>query len=124
MFDDMGRIAADLLPDFITQASEKGQKPRVSPVAGQNLKAVQDAGVLVASGTDAGNTGTLHGASYFRERSEEHTSELQSLMRISYAVFCLKKKKTCKCQTIQYKHWITNTTISKTCRPITEPHDI
>src|SRR3546814_1998967 len=29
-----------------------------------------------------------------RIRSEEHTSELQSLMRISYAVFCLKKKKT------------------------------
>src|SRR3546814_2651725 len=28
------------------------------------------------------------------ERSEEHTSELQSLMRISYAVFCLKKRKT------------------------------
>src|SRR3546814_2050334 len=28
------------------------------------------------------------------DRSEEHTSELQSLMRISYAVFCLKKKKT------------------------------
>src|SRR3546814_988491 len=32
-------------------------------------------------------------------RSEEHTSELQSLMRISYAVFCLKKKTTC-CNTI------------------------
>src|SRR3546814_2840447 len=31
-----------------------------------------------------------------RARSEEHTSELQSLMRISYAVFCLKKKKTKK----------------------------
>src|SRR3546814_6608228 len=30
----------------------------------------------------------------FALRSEEHTSELQSLMRISYAVFCLKKKKT------------------------------
>src|SRR3546814_4920965 len=29
-----------------------------------------------------------------RQRSEEHTSELQSLMRISYAVFCLKKKNT------------------------------
>src|SRR3546814_6891394 len=29
-----------------------------------------------------------------KPRSEEHTSELQSLMRISYAVFCLKKKKT------------------------------
>src|SRR3546814_6351294 len=31
-----------------------------------------------------------------RHRSEEHTSELQSLMRISYAVFCLKKKKKLK----------------------------
>src|SRR3546814_14698698 len=33
---------------------------------------------------------------YPRTRSEEHTSELQSLMRISYAVFCLKKNKTKK----------------------------
>src|SRR3546814_2784559 len=33
-------------------------------------------------------------AENLRWRSEEHTSELQSLMRISYAVFCLKKKKT------------------------------
>src|SRR3546814_4739541 len=33
-------------------------------------------------------------------RSEEHTSELQSLMRISYAVFCLKKKKNNKHKTI------------------------
>src|SRR3546814_4445766 len=32
----------------------------------------------------------------FQFRSEEHTSELQSLMRISYAVFCLKKKTTHK----------------------------
>src|SRR3546814_3831287 len=36
---------------------------------------------------DAGGFGVF-------DRSEEHTSELQSLMRISYAVFCLKKKKT------------------------------
>src|SRR3546814_3201341 len=34
------------------------------------------------------------------DRSEEHTSELQSLMRISYAVFCLKKKKQYKNHTI------------------------
>src|SRR3546814_9922124 len=33
-------------------------------------------------------------AQVFGARSEEHTSELQSLMRISYAVFCLKKKNT------------------------------
>src|SRR3546814_10519544 len=34
-------------------------------------------------------------------RSEEHTSELQSLMRISYAVFCLKKNKKTKTKTTQ-----------------------
>src|SRR3546814_1189805 len=39
----------------------------------------------------------------FLHRSEEHTSELQSLMRISYAVLCLKKKKTYNSETsIQY----------------------
>src|SRR3546814_9931927 len=41
--------------------------------------------VAVAAGDAAGAGGISH-------RSEEHTSELQSLMRISYAVFCLKKK--------------------------------
>src|SRR3546814_2301009 len=40
----------------------------------------------------------------FIDRSEEHTSELQSLMRISYAVFCLKKKK--KKQTNNYNNLI------------------
>src|SRR3546814_1185993 len=37
---------------------------------------------------------TLEPRLFYLNRSEEHTSELQSLMRISYAVFCLKKKKT------------------------------
>src|SRR3546814_10571118 len=37
--------------------------------------------------------GADHGDRVAGDRSEEHTSELQSLMRISYAVFCLKKKK-------------------------------
>src|SRR3546814_5538756 len=36
------------------------------------------------------------GGGVARQRSEEHTSELQSLMRISYAVFCLKKKRRTK----------------------------
>src|SRR3546814_1271752 len=35
----------------------------------------------------------LNASALLKDRSEEHTSELQSLMRISYAVFCLKKKK-------------------------------
>src|SRR3546814_7616664 len=42
------------------------------------------------------------------DRSEEHTSELQSLMRISYAVFCLKTK-TRQSQYSQNKHKISNT---------------
>src|SRR3546814_6621494 len=39
-----------------------------------------------------------------RRRSEEHTSELQSLMRISYAVFCLKKKKKITKNTQQHEY--------------------
>src|SRR3546814_1087704 len=42
--------------------------------------------------------GTVHGI----DRSEEHTSELQSLMRISYAVFCLQKKTQTKLTTTRY----------------------
>src|SRR3546814_2110761 len=38
--------------------------------------------------------GATDSQGWTKGRSEEHTSELQSLMRISYAVFCLKKKKT------------------------------
>src|SRR3546814_1573056 len=54
-----------------------------------------------------------------RRRSEEHTSELQSLMRISYAVFCLKKKKTNnKATNINHKelmnHRIKNSTTQTT----------
>src|SRR3546814_6098927 len=54
-------------------------------------------------------------------RSEEHTSELQSLMRISYAVFCLKKKTTFKPQTIhkltkQNKNTELNSELDYYCR--------
>src|SRR3546814_7401267 len=43
--------------------------------------------------SEVADVSVAEGYSFVR-RSEEHTSELQSLMRISYAVFCLKKKKT------------------------------
>src|SRR3546814_10551684 len=43
------------------------------------------------------------GAPVSAHRSEEHTSELQSLMRISYAVFCLKKKKKKRSQSNRYQ---------------------
>src|SRR3546814_3883306 len=57
--------------------------------------AVQEADLLIVVGArfDDRATGKLATfAPHARIRSEEHTSELQSLMRISYAVFCLKKK--------------------------------
>src|SRR3546814_1972629 len=44
-------------------------------------------------GFQAGADRVRRGLRHAARRSEEHTSELQSLMRISYAVFCLKKKK-------------------------------
>src|SRR3546814_2620144 len=58
--------------------------------------------VVPAGVHDAQIRGGIRDVALFK-RSEEHTSELQSLMRISYAVFCLKKKKTiCKATTINY----------------------
>src|SRR3546814_4775676 len=56
---------------------------------GITAQAVQDTVSAAIGGREAGVI--FEGD---RRRSEEHTSELQSLMRISYAVFCLKKKKT------------------------------
>src|SRR3546814_3824319 len=50
-------------------------------------------GVRLSSAARPPGAGRCGGASPAGIRSEEHTSELQSLMRISYAVFCLKKKK-------------------------------
>src|SRR3546814_10193029 len=59
-------------------------------------------GLPVSELISEGNIGLMQGVKKFepdrgfRLRSEEHTSELQSLMRISYAVFCLKKTNTAK----------------------------
>src|SRR3546814_1205130 len=61
-----------------------------------NLPVTSGMHILVINGTSGGRrsySGTLAFAvPQPASRSEEHTSELQSLMRISYAVFCLKKK--------------------------------
>src|SRR3546814_2949352 len=52
-------------------------------------------GGILSKGICGGGGGAQHGgAQQYVARSEEHTSELQSLMRISYAVFCLKKTNT------------------------------
>src|SRR3546814_3716309 len=73
------------------------QRQDVAPFLGKLLLERSGKSVLQSSAVSAGGLlGLLFALGRLRRkvRSEEHTSELQSLMRISYAVFCLKKKKT------------------------------
>src|SRR3546814_4923633 len=78
LFRSAGRAAPRL-------GARGGGRPHAGAAAGPRRQAAR----LCRAAADHGGHG----------RSEEHTSELQSLMRISYAVFCLKKKKI----TIKYR---------------------
>src|SRR3546814_3434916 len=81
-------IAARAPPDHPHRALRIGERdirPRLPAVTGQSIG--EHIGADPARREPAAKLVSLL-------RSEEHTSELQSLMRISYAVFCLKKKKT------------------------------
>src|SRR3546814_4287347 len=74
----------------------RSQCPRDSPVAGQAARLQVDRNPLRIDAVPVGPLDQHRAGHRDRlavHRSEEHTSELQSLMRISYAVFCLKKKK-------------------------------
>src|SRR3546814_8860755 len=68
---------------------------RLAGIAAPLLKANIDTDMIIRvehmTASDQSRLGD-HAFETWRIRSEEHTSELQSLMRISYAVFCLKKK--------------------------------
>src|SRR3546814_6061106 len=65
-----------------------------SQIIGTSELVKTDLGTLILAGNNSysGGTAVNTGTLLVNGRSEEHTSELQSLMRISYAVFCLKKK--------------------------------
>src|SRR3546814_3885880 len=79
-------------PETRASFRERIQKlPRVRAVTFDSHmeSLMQDASAVVAMG---GYNTFCEALSMNKRRSEEHTSELQSLMRISYAVFCLKKK--------------------------------
>src|SRR3546814_2138248 len=58
-----------------------------------NSRPGAEKGKAIADSRDLSSMSRKQLEAMVRSRSEEHTSELQSLMRISYAVFCLKKKK-------------------------------
>src|SRR3546814_2111962 len=72
-----------------------GGQPDLARLFDDAARHAHFAEVVVAQGTVGLDAGNADQADIDLElaRSEEHTSELQSLMRISYAVFCLKKKK-------------------------------
>src|SRR3546814_1301842 len=73
---------------FCREASDRGKGIPVARLAVKN-GCGDDVAELEVNGTVV----AVHSRHSALIRSEEHTSELQSLMRISYAVFCLKKKK-------------------------------
>src|SRR3546814_10504636 len=65
--------------------------PRLTPAARRLWLSALVLGILISCGDEADSVRSVS-----MTRSEEHTSELQSLMRISYAVFCLKKQQNNK----------------------------
>src|SRR3546814_8096096 len=96
----------DTLFPYTTRFRSRGRKPRAISVenAGHTNSASRRAVIIESERfrrsfafiVAGARTGWIDIAEIILplRRSEEHTSELQSLMRISYAVFCLKKKKT------------------------------
>src|SRR3546814_10701020 len=101
-------VARDRVQDLLVGRDRDGLGRLQHPVE------VVEADLAVADRRDALRVAALHVAAGNRgvdradlARSEEHTSELQSLMRISYAVFCLKKKKTSKGIQNNAKEYIT-----------------
>src|SRR3546814_1385694 len=71
---------------------------------GAHLAAIRENGLKLIWEDGGEHKADVKAVGSFEERSEEHTSELQSLMRISYAVFCLKKKRSKQSHTQKHIH--------------------
>src|SRR3546814_6846595 len=109
----MGSIAAPI-PDYVPNLPERTVSERL--LSASQLETVVYAGHawsqflpgrFMPSKEGVGLEETQEGRAYRKGyflRSEEHTSELQSLMRTSYAVFCLKKQKQTPDTHIQHHH--------------------
>src|SRR3546814_6384170 len=87
--DDRGEggVADEVAVDSGSRAAALGDGPHDEALAAAHVTGHEHAGNARLEVSVAGDVGAS-----VELRSEEHTSELQSLMRISYAVFCLKKK--------------------------------
>src|SRR3546814_1892427 len=80
---------------MLTQPFRARRKQATPQREGQIVPQADCTSTRLQCGVKAGHVAVeVFGITVFKARSEEHTSELQSLMRISYAVFCLKKKNT------------------------------
>jgi imidazolonepropionase-like amidohydrolase len=64
---DLAKMPKDKIPERVARLMAAPPEVKVSQVSLDNLRKVWDAGIPVAMGTDAGNIGTLHGPSVFRE---------------------------------------------------------
>src|SRR3546814_6745063 len=80
-------------PCFDDPRSATARPPNPSPPISARRKPGTIASVRPGCRHETGGWLSLERSRFRARRSEEHTSELKSLMRISYAVFCLKKKK-------------------------------
>ncbi len=81
-FFDLREMPTDAIPKRVLERIKNPQPISTNPVVLKNLKLLQDGGVTIAAGTDAGNIGTLHGPSIFREfelMAEAGLSPLQIL---------------------------------------------
>src|SRR3546814_5305815 len=85
---DADALRADQAHDLLDLFSERGRR-----IVEQQMRLVEEEDELRLVGVADFGKRLEHLRQQPEQRSEEHTSELQSLMRISYAVFCLKKKK-------------------------------
>src|SRR3546814_4786883 len=83
-----GEVKKEDIEFFLSYTPSIDQAKMQKLVEGGEFASFEDA---QAAMIEAGRA--LQSSPQYKQRSEEHTSELQSLMRISYAVFCLKKKK-------------------------------
>src|SRR3546814_1044355 len=85
-----GSGKSHLLRRLIEQSAEWVQQAIIDP-EGDFVTLADHYGPIVVEAADYSEADVQRVAARVRERSEEHTSELQSLMRLSYAVFCLMK---------------------------------